>query len=399
MNIVTGLVIGIISASAGVIIAYFLHKSRPWLGIVSVLRDDHQLVPISDEFRKLVGKCHWLDLYRQSEAPLSKLIATGDAINDLLPRLKSALRIAEDLEAKLLTEETTPQEFRTSFGAFMASSISINCLLGKFRRQDLPVPDETQISEQTQPILQGEDFTDGTTEDKVYVLKTGTTRILVHPGTQFIGQSALARTRTLGRILHYGMRSPLLPIVTAVRNELQSDFKTMLEIKERMNDIVQARRLIVRAQITNTGATPEHLEPFGVLKIHTTGRPVDPIIVSVQKAETYEPGADVVPHMMAILEGLAEKQEVQIPSSVTNYDQGPQYVVVKPGDVVACELCTIDTIDNPEIVSALQNGMLSCELLMRRSSKRLRKWLVSDRQILGYTINQEKRNELLQKAK
>ncbi len=395
MELIITCAVAVVAATLGALVTHWLKSSKPWLGIIAISRDDRQLVTVSTELQNLTQDCNWLKGIERSEVPLRTLVDLKEKIQELLHGLKSSLKLAEDFEESLRSDDLPNNELRTSLVTFLADEMVLSSLLGMFRRQTLPLPEESSLQLPEQPLLEGNDLTKEGHNEKLYVVDVDDGKILIRPGTVYAGQAALSRTRALGHILQYGLQDHLRAIVSAVAKDSQADFQRCLEIKERLADTIQARRLMVRAQITNMGGSPEHLEPFGILRVHTTGKPVAPIIVSVQKAEIYEPGFDMIPSMLDLMEGMARKQGVQSARIAPGQKDEPIYVVVKPGDVVECELSTIEPVEDAEIFAALQNGMLSCELVLRRSGRKRRKWVTSARQILGFQISSEKREELL----
>ena len=104
---------------------------------------------------------------------------------------------------------------------------------------------------------------------------------------------------------------------------------------------------------------------------------------------------DDLVRMMDIVEGFAKKQGVQPARTPSAYKAMPEYVVVKPGTLVSVELATIDLIEDDNLVTALENGMLSCQLILRRSGKKFMGTIKSKDLIMGTGLSKEKRNELI----
>ena len=82
--------------------------------------------------------------------------------------------------------------------------------------------------------------------------------------------------------------------------------------------------------MTNIGGSPETIEPYGLLRLQSAGKTIDPMLVAVQDYRMYEAGMEDLPRMMGYMEGLAEKQKVEIPQSSQRERGIPEDIVIRP---------------------------------------------------------------------
>ena len=175
---------------------------------------------------------------------------------------------------------------------------------------------------------------------------------------------------------------------------MQADVHILYDLNESLKKLIHSRRLKVQVKISNTGGSPANIEPFGILKINSGGKPIKPLLISVQNYRVYEAGVEELPRMMQILEDMAKKQGVSSIRTPSTVKQIPEYIVIKPGDLVDVELISIYSIEDSSIITALESGILSSQVILKQADGRRSKFVKSEYQVMGLNISSDKRNEL-----
>ena len=372
----------------GVILKRWYDRSRPWVGLPSIQRDDRYLVELSRDVFELLSR--FVDLESQ-RVPLLELVQAFERLGETISSIKATIEVIDTFRAK--TTNRNPEDLVT-----LLEDTNFWSQLNRLNRMfALPLPQEP-IGGQGEPLLETEDFTQGNSEERSFLIETRNRRLLLIPGEGPISERALSNTRTLGQVLRYWVEPFCSQIVARVEQKLQSDLHISLELREQLTDLIATRRLLINARIVNLGAAPEHIRPYGALKLASAGREIEPIPVAIDSFQAYEPGLEEMGRMMDLVEGIADKQGVRLARTSRRDSTIPEHVVVRPGDVVALELVTEDPVNDDAVVEALQKGMLSAQLVLERVGPRWRKWLHTKPLIIGMTQNATDRARLLRKA-
>jgi len=283
---------------------------------------------------------------------------------------------------------------REALKSFLKNDIIIQVLSAITRRGLLALPDHLDIDPNAKPLLLGDDLTKPEMEEKGFLLYAEDERVFLRAGPGTVGREILKRFKVLGEVFQYFVDQYIPVVLEGLKVHIQKDLQSVLEIKERLGDTIKSRKLVVRAQIANLGGSPEQIEPFGVLKLSSGGKPVEAVLVAVRDFRVYEAGMESVPRMVQLVEGMANKAGVESARTAPDDESGPGYIVAKPGDIVQVELTTLTPIEDSSVLDALEAGMLGCKLILRRANRGVRKWLVSNSIVLGEAVNQERENEL-----
>ena len=87
----------IIAALLTVFLTRWHARSRPWVGLSSIQRDDRFLVHLPSEVVELLSK--FIDLESRS-VPLRVLLDTFDSISDSVPAIKSTIEVIDTFQSK-----------------------------------------------------------------------------------------------------------------------------------------------------------------------------------------------------------------------------------------------------------------------------------------------------------
>lgn len=384
----------VLAAIIGSLFTMWLQRSQPWIGLISVDRDDTHLIQISQEIIKLTNENQWIrnEFKLKETEPLYKLFEYTEYLDNLIKGMREALDALGNLEQLMKQKDPKVDEQKEVIEKLLSSSIIKFALEFMIQRDELPLPTDVEVPPSSLPILRSEENSPFG-EFVVYGAK-GT-----YYFRQIRGNNTLQKVRLAIKIFQHFLSPSLLEMAQSLKYEIQQEHQKLLEIRERLKDAVSSRNLIIKAQIANMGGSPEHIEPFGILKIKSAGKPINPSLVSVRRFSVFEPGTEEVDRMAEVIEGLAKKQGVQISRTPNSHKTMPEYVVVKPSTLVSVELVTIDLIEDDNLVNALENGMLSCQLILIRSGKKFFKTLASKDLVMGTGLSQDKRDELMKSSK
>jgi len=384
----------VVAAILGVLLTVWVKRSKPWLGVTSINRDDRHLVPVGEQLRLLVNNCRWVHSGIREHTPLQRLVEVYndaewgiDCCKDSLDKIG---RFAKAIEEGFGSET----QKREALKSFLKNDIIIQVLSAITRRGLLALPDHLDIDPNAKPLLLGDDLTKPEMEEKGFLLYAEDERVFLRAGPGTVGREILKRFKVLGEVFQYFVDQYIPVVLEGLKVHIQKDLQSVLEIKERLGDTIKSRKLVVRAQIANLGGSPEQIEPFGVLKLSSGGKPVEAVLVAVRDFRVYEAGMESVPRMVQLVEGMANKAGVESARTAPDDESGPGYIVAKPGDIVQVELTTLTPIEDSSVLDALEAGMLGCKLILRRANRGVRKWLVSNSIVLGEAVNQERENEL-----
>ena len=361
MTLEAGLLVGatVVAGVIGVLLANWYNRAKPWLGLSIIQRDDRNLVTIPEHLSEITMRCHWTEALETKAISLHKLIKFLNEAEEDTSFLRSSLDSITDFEKEHTIDFPDNRRNKSKLIKLLENRTFFSALIGMFRRDSLSLPKELQPASKV-PILKGSDFTEK--ETPVFIIQTTSARLLLNPGRAPISADKIERTKILGKILQFWIEPYLSQIVAQVKDEMRSDLQDLLEIREQIHGIISSRKLLVGARIINSGGKPVHIKPFAVLQLRSGGKPVSPVVVVVESYRTYEAGIEDYDQMIGLLESIAEKQGVSAPRTPQGQKGIPEYVVVKPGEVVAVELVTEEPISDESIVASLENGMLSVRL-------------------------------------
>ena len=379
----------ILASLLTVFISRWHSRSRPWVGISSIQRDDRFLVQLPDEVVGLLSSTMDID---SRNVPLKTLLRVSDSVTESIPVIKATIEHVDDYQKNAKNRQ------RKDLIALLENSIFWRQLNSLNRRSYLPLP-QTIDENETKPLLESADFTESNTEEPTILIETNNKRLLLVAGSGMLSNKAISNTKALGHVIKNWIEPYFSQIVEIVKQEVQNDLHQYLELKDRLKDLIMTRRLLINARIVNLGGEPEHISPFGMLNLHSAGRKIDPIPIVIDSFKTYEPGMDEMDRMISLIEGLADKQGVKSARLSKRDSTTPEYVVVRPGDVIAIELITEHPVNDNAVVDALQKGMLSAELLLERKNKKIKKWIFTKPLIVGTMQNESDRTILLNAAK
>ena len=253
--------------------------------------------------------------------------------------------------------------------------------------------ESVQIDQENDSLLKLEKYEDKTNKQFGVILYGEKTRFYITI-EGIITEEALKRTHKLGVILSSFSLNEIIPILDSMKNYLNNEIHLTMNLKDKINNLVISRRLMIKVKVSNTGGTPVQIEPYGLLKVKSSGKPIKPMIIEATKYSTQEPGTEELSRMMQIVEGMASKMGVESSFSPSSFKASPEYIIVNPGTMVEIELYTIGQIDDSQVVSALESGILSSQVILKKANSKRNNIIISDYQTMGMTISEEKINEL-----
>ena len=279
-------VVGAVSAAViGSLFTMWLQRSQPWIGLVSVDRDDSHLVPISQELEKLSNESRWIpaNFKLVETAPLHKLIEYTDYIEDLIQQARKALDSLNNVDQLLKQRDSKVDEQKQVVENLLSNSLIQYVLHAMISRDELPLPNTLELSSTNLPLLRSSEFVASDSSERGIFIYGTKDRYYISAGKGFVGDETLEKIRLTVKIFQYFVSPKITDIDQALKDEIQREYQRLLEIRERLKDAVRSRKLVIKAQIANMGGSPEHIEPFGILKIKSAGKPINPSVVSVQK--------------------------------------------------------------------------------------------------------------------
>jgi hypothetical protein len=388
----------VVAAVVGAFFGSWLRRSHPWAGIITISRDDSDLVAVPADLVATFLR-RPLEQVQSQRMPLRRLRqlheeakTSADVAGRVLDRFRDARTKIEDRRADV---DTKSRMMRAILGdSSIFSNISYVCRTGQ-----LALPASVQVPDGSARLVQAEDCTSDASSEKAYVFYVDQgAKAVLRPGDGPVGQQMLMRIRNIGLVIEYQLEPHFSLLMSAVEREINADLRRFAEIRDRTADLIKSRSLVVRVHVTNTGGTPEHLGAHALLQLRGGGRPLQPVIATVRASRLHEAGFEDVQHMIDVVEGLAAKQGVEAPGERKTAKGGTQYVVVKPGDTVEVDLYTEGLVDQEHVISALEQGMLGARVILERMGRRWNRWLSTDWMVLGEAINEQKERELQELA-
>ncbi|GMV05702.1 MAG: hypothetical protein AMXMBFR53_19790 [Gemmatimonadota bacterium] len=387
----------VVAIVIGGFLGHLLARSRPWAGIVAISRNEAELVSVPAEFMAVyTGRS--VQEVGADRLTLKKLYEIRKDASDNAEGAKRALEACNAAIARFEATGLSQDEKKEAIYSFIGNSSIWSNLNHLMRFGRIPLPDKLDDDiRAAEPLVQVEDATTSPGNQAVVVYgKTG--KNLLVPGSGPYGDVALERLRKVGNIIQYFHQPWIGRVARAIAEEIESDLKRYLRLREGVDDLIQERNLVIRVHVTNVGARPEHIGSHGLLLLSSGGRPVKPIVVAVKDARLYEPGLEQLDHTVAVAEAMAVKQGASVPERVSPIGATAQFSVVSPGTVVQLELHTIEPIEDRAVIQALQDGMLGTRVVLERVGRRWGKWLRTDVLVLGESLSAQKRELLIKSA-
>ncbi|MFH1893982.1 MAG: hypothetical protein ABIK83_15020 [Candidatus Zixiibacteriota bacterium] len=383
----------VVAAMIGVLLGYWLRRSKPWAGIVSITRNDTDLVVVPIEFTAVYARRSAGEVQIQ-RLPLRRLVKINEDSKTNSDGAKRALELFREARGKLendaCDQETKRKALRSLLGDdAIFGNISYLCRGGQFA-----LPADVEAAGDTTSLIQAEDCTADESNDKAYVFYVDHGRAVLRPGDGPVGQQQLARIRTFGQVIQHLVQPHFSQLLDAVEREISEDLQRYVELRDRSSELIKGRNLIVRVQVTNTGGSSEHFSAHALLQLRGGGRSLSPVIATIRSSRLHEPGYEDVQHMVGVIDGIAAKQGVEAPTERSGARSTPQFVVVKPGDTIEIDLHTSGLSQQESAITALEQGMLGARVILERLTKKRFKWLKTDWTVLGETISEDKKNEL-----
>lgn len=399
INIILTATFTIIAAIIGALLSRWFLRSKIWLNITSIDQDDTVLIDLSPEIIKLSHTSHYRTVQLSgSQVPLHEVISTYTNSSVVLKLLKESLDKLNDFDKKL-DNKTVGQEDKIKDLTELFSDNLINQILeGKISNGTLPLPDKLDIDVSTMPLVVSEEFTKPENQTKGLIVYGKQNSFSIRLGDGLIGNVVLNRTRIFNQIIQYFVEPYIKKVINTIIEEIKSDIHIIYDLNEKLKELLHSQRLKVKVKISNTGGTPVNISPFSILKINSGGKAINPILISAQNYRSYEAGVEDLPRMMQIMEGMAKKQGVKSIRTPSTEKHIPEYIVIKPGDLVDVELISIDPIEDRSIITALESGILSSQVIMKRADSVLNKVIKSEYQTMGLKINPDTRKDLLKLA-
>lgn len=115
-EIVISIIGAVLAAIIGSIFTMWLQRSQPWIGLISVDRDDTYLVPISQELINLIKESQWVGRksVTKETVPLYELLEYTKYIEDMIVGMRKALDILNNLDGLLKQRDTRVDEQKKS---------------------------------------------------------------------------------------------------------------------------------------------------------------------------------------------------------------------------------------------------------------------------------------------
>ena len=374
----------ILASLLTVFISRWFVRSRPWVGISSIQRDDRFLVQIPEELIASIEE-YWK--LNSRNVPLKRLLQIYDELTDLIPKIKTSLEIIDEYQKNAVNRQ------RKDLIILLENSIFWSQLNRLNRRFALPIP-ESIVDDDIQPLLESADFTQNNIEEPSFLIETNKKKLVLVAGSGMTSAKTINNTRILGHVIKYWIEPYFSNIVGVARKKIQEDLHHFLELKERLSDLIMTRKLLINARIVNLGGEPEHISPYGMLNLLSGGIRIEPIPVVIDSFTTYEPGMEELGHVINLVENIAAKQGVGSTRVRSQDSSTPEYIVVRPGDEVAIELVTELPVNDNIVIEAIQKGMLSARLILERSNKKINKWIYTKPLVVGVTQNTTDRSKL-----
>lgn len=386
-TVLGGIAGAILAAGLGVSLANWYNRSRPWVALASIRRDDRDLVYIPAEIQPLLSRVLGS---QNAGVPLRKLIDGLEAVDAMIPRRKRALQRLTNVIGD------SQRDFETITDV-IEDSVVWQTLSYLNNSAELRLPSEPPAPPDQTALLRAADLTQEGRDDRLFLIETKEKRLILLPSQTPVPEDFFERTRALGQILQFWVEPAISDILRQVQDEIQRELQNDLERRERLKELISSRKLIVAAKVVNLGDEPLHVSPYGMLVIKSGGREIAPIPVVIESFEVYEPGIEEMIKAVDLIEHLAKRQGVQ-GAAVRQGENVPEFVVAKKGDLITADLVTETPIDDEGIVNAMEQGMLSVQLLLRTAGRRGR-WLTTQRLVMGMTQSDQERTELLKRAK
>lgn len=385
----------IISAIIGVILANWYKRSKPWIGISSIDRDDSTFIDIdSDIIQLYIQSIYYNSDPLKSSEPLYKIRNEINMVEGSLSTFKETVTEINKFLIKLDNGISSNFEKRQALSELFSNNLFLNVLSFLNDTNQLTITGQFEPVEDDNTVIKIETFNDQSSNSQGIVMYGDKSRHYISIGG-IITEQAIKRTEKLGKVFSNFHINEIRNVLNLVKNTLSNEIQISLDIKDRLDKLIQSRRLLVKVKVSNIGGSPLQFEPHGILNIKKSGKEIKPIIIEAVNYRTHEPGTEELAKMMQIIEGMAEKQGVSSSYSPEAYRKSPEYIVVNPGAIVEIDLDTISQFDDPQIIAALETGLLSSQVILVQANKKRNKYVKSDFQSMGLTISQDKLNELM----
>lgn len=389
-------VAAILAAFIGVFLSNWYKRGKPWIGISSIDRDDSTLVEVGDDVIELYHSSTYFNgiPIRQYE-PLYKLKNQVIEVSNAKTMFEETFTMIDSFLKKAKEGYLSELEKRQALSILLSNQFFMSTLqfLNKTNNLPLSVEESQQLNTEQKSLLKLEKYEDKTNKQFGVILYGDKTRFYITIDG-IITEESIKRTHKLGAILSSFSLNEILPILEYMKTYLNNEIQISLNIGDKINRLIISRRLMVKVKVSNTGGTPVHIEPYGLLKVKSSGKPVPPMIIEVAKYNSQEPGAEELSKMMQIFEGMASKMGIESSFSPSSLKTSPEYIIVNPGALIEIELYTIGQIEDSQIVNALESGILSSQVILKKANSKKNNIIKSDYQTMGVTISQEKINEL-----
>jgi len=396
LEIILTVIATILAALLATYLTNWYKRPKPWIGISSIDRDDSSLVSIPEEIRELSDKCHWTDTLEENE-PLYKVLLLKDSLTQSIKTINEVLNDLVEFETIINKNTLSLDEKRRAIQLLVSNSQIRSILISMNLRHSLPIPTTFSPTDNDIQVLKFDEIDDPQSKEKGIMINFEDRRYFLTAGSGLVGPENIKRTKQLSQVLTYFLTDYLKQIIVDVKREVTNDKHILLDINDKIQTIIKSRNLIIKAKISNLGAKPLHIKPFGLLRIKSSGKNIKPMIIEVKGFRLSEAGMDEMPRLFQLIEGLALKQGVQSSRTPKLIKDMPEYIIINPGTLGEIEFGLINESLEDSVISALETGILGSQLIVWRADNN--KFIKSGFQTMGLRLSDEERHFLENQSK
>ena len=288
----------VFAAGLGVFLTNWYKRSKPWIGISSINRDDSSFVGIPKKVIELYDQSisYYLSPLRKKE-PLYKLKDEENRMSELLEKFNETLSIINGIEQKLQRDIRTQSEKEEVLVALLKDDVFMRLLqflnsIGKFsnihldddsknsKTKDFQYDNSTHSnstdiqldddSTNNNNILRVESFYDQTRNEGGAILYGLRSRFMITVSGG-ITMDTLQRTSNLALIFSTFHGGKIAKILNQIKLYLNKEIEFTKSIKTSLSELITSRKLLIKVKISNLGGSPINIEPYGLLNIKPSG--------------------------------------------------------------------------------------------------------------------------------
>lgn len=382
----------LLAAFLGVICTNWYNRPRPWLGLSSVDRDDTSLIEIPNEVTEISEVCNWTSSVK-NQITLYQLKEYKDNIAETIVSMKTLSRDISDILPILNKDVQTDGEKIEIVRTILGNRLIRQIVESNLQRGAFALPNSI---EKTSPSLfKTEEVLDsGEVSEKGIVLYNQAHKFVLVAGKGFVLQDTIDKTRQLAEVFNKFQVEYIKKIIDIVNSELQIDIQHCYDLEKSLSSLLKSRKLKVKAKLSNLGAKPIHIHPFGLLQIFTASdKKVDPLTIKAVGYRLNGAGMEEFPRMIQLVEGLANKQGVVSSRTPADIKDVSEFIIANPGTLVEIDFTTLEeNVLDESTISALEEGVLSSQIIIIRADNG--KQIKSQVQTSGVGISNELKNIL-----